>query len=103
MIGFIPSYWEIKYTAGMSFKEGQVPVPVNELIGVLAAIDTLSLIAPTNVFNSQSISQDGLSSSSSGPKNRIYKLRLAELEKKKETIISKLKGIFSGKFFVGNF
>jgi len=103
MIGFIPSYWEIKYTAGMSFKEGQVPVPVNELIGVLAAIDVLSLIAPTNVFNSQSISQDGLSQSSSSPGNRIYELRLSELENKKEAIIKKLKGIFSGKFFVGNF
>jgi len=101
-IGWVPAYWEISYTAGMSFKEGQVPVVVNELIGVIAAIDCLSLIAPSNIYNSQSLSQDGISQSSSGPGPRLYELRISELESKKEKIISKLKGIFSGKFFVGN-
>lgn len=101
-LGWVPAYWEIRYTAGMSFKEGQVPVVVNELIGTIAAIDTLSLIAPTNIFTSQSLSQDGLSQSSSGPGPRVYELRISELEVKKAQLISKLKGIFSGKFFVGN-
>jgi hypothetical protein len=101
-LGWVPAYWEVRYTAGMSFKEGQVPVVVNELIGVIAAIDVLSLIAPTNIFTSQSLSQDGISQSSSGPGNRIYELRISELEMKKAQLISKLKGIFSGKFFVGN-
>lgn len=101
-LGWVPAYWEIKYTAGMSNKEGQVPVVVNELIGVMAAMDTLSMIAPTNIFNSQSLSQDGISQSSSGPGPRLYELRMNELEKKKVEIIAKLKGIFAGKFFVGN-
>ena len=101
-LGWVPAYWTVKYTAGMSFKEGQVPIPVNELIGVIAAIDCLSLIAPSNLFTSQSLSQDGISQSSSGPGPRLYELRISELEAKKAQIISKLKGIFSGKFFIGN-
>jgi hypothetical protein len=101
-LGWVPAYWEVKYTAGMSLKEGQVPVPVNELIGVMAAMDILSLIAPTNIYNSQTLSQDGISQSSSGVGPRIYELRIAELEMKKEVLIKKLKGIFSGKFFVSN-
>lgn len=100
--GWVPAYWEISYTAGMSFKEGQVPIPVNELIGVIAAMSVLSEIAPSNIFNSQSLSQDGISQSSSSAGPRIYELRISELEAKKEKLISKLKGIFSGKFFVGN-
>lgn len=101
-LGWVPAYWTVKYTAGMSFKEGQVPVPVNELIGVIAAIDVLSEIAPNFIYNSQSLSQDGISQSSSGPGPRIYELRISELEDKRDTIIKKLKGIFSGKFFIGN-
>lgn len=100
--GWIPAYWEIVYTAGMSNKEGQVPVVVNELIGVMAAIDVLSLIAPTNIWTSQSQSQDGISQSSSGPGPAIYRTRLEELETKKKEIIKKLKGVFMGKFFIDN-
>lgn len=101
-LGWVPAYWEVSYTAGMSFKEGQVPVPVNELIGCIAAITLLSEIAPSNIYNSQSLSQDGISQSSSGPGPRLYELRISELEDKKTKIISKLKGIFSGKFFIDN-
>lgn len=101
-LGWVPAYWQVKYTAGLSYKEGQVPVPVNELIGVIAAIDVLSLIAPSNIYNSQSVSQDGISQSSSGPGPKLYELRINELEAKKADIIKKLKGIFSGKFFIDN-
>lgn len=101
-MGWVPAYWEITYTAGLSNKEGQVPVPVNELIGVLAALEILSMIAPTNIFMSQSLSQDGISQSSSGPGPRLYQLRIEELTLKRDTLVKKLKGIFSSKFFVSN-
>jgi len=99
---FIPAFWQITYTAGMSNKEGQVPVAVNELIGVIAAISVLSAIAPNFIYNSQSLSADGLAQSSSGPGARIYELRISELSEKRDTIIKKLKGIFAGKFFVSS-
>lgn len=99
---WVPAYWQIKYTAGMSFKEGQVPIPVNELVGTLAAIEILSEIAQSNIYTSQSLSQDGISQSSSGPGPNVYKTRIEELEKKKNELIKKLKGIFFGKFFVNS-
>lgn len=100
--GQVPAYWQVTYTAGVSNKEGQVPIAVNELIGVIAAMAILSLIAPSNIYNSQSLSQDGISQSSSGPGVNLYVRRLEELEKKKQELISKLKAIFSRRYFIGN-
>lgn len=101
-LNWVPAYWQINYTAGLSNKEGQVPVPVNELIGICATIAILSEIAPLNRWNSQSQSQDGISQSSSGPGPNLYARRIDELEKKKEDLTKKLKAIFSTRYFVGN-
>lgn len=101
-LNWVPAYWQINYTAGLSNKEGQVPVPVNELIGVIAAINVLSLIAPSNIYNSQSLSQDGISQSSSGLGPRLYELRIAELEKKRDELVKKLKAIFFSRIIIGN-
>lgn len=98
----VPSYWEVRYTSGMANKDGSIPIPVNELIGVVAAMNILSLIAPSNLFNSQSLSQDGISQSSSGPGPLLYRTRIAELEEKKHELIKKLKGVFSRRYFIGN-
>lgn len=101
-LNWVPAYWQIKYTAGLSNKEGQFPVPVNELIGAIAAIAILSEIAPTNIYNSQSQSQDGISQSSSGMGPRIYELRIAELTMKRDELVKKLKALFSSRYFVSN-
>lgn len=101
-LNWVPAYWQINYTAGLSTKEGNVPVPVNELIGTVAAIAILSEIATSFIHTSQSQTQDGISQSSSGPGPRIYQLRIEELEKKKEDLTKKLKAIFSTRYFVGN-
>ena len=101
-LSFVPAYWQINYTAGLATVEGQVPVPVNELIGCIAAISILSEIAPTNRFNSQSQSQDGISQSSSGPGPNIYNKRIEDLEKKRDLLVKKLKGIFLSKFMMSN-
>lgn len=102
-LGWVPAYWQVNYTAGISGNEGQVPLPVNELIGCVAAIALLSEIAPSNIYNSQSLSQDGISQSSSGPGVNVYKTRIEDLENKKAELVKKLKALFFSKFFVGNF
>jgi len=102
-LNFVPAYWQINYTAGLSNIEGQVPVPVNELIGTIAAIDILSMIAATFIFNSQSQSQDGISQSSSGPGPNVYVRRIEDLEKKRDTLKKQLRSIFSNRYLVGNF
>lgn len=101
-LNWVPAYWQIQYTAGLSNNEGQVPAPVNELIGTIAAISLLSEIAPTNRFNSQSQSQDGISQSSSGPGPNIYARRIEDLEKKRDLLTSKLKALFSNRFLIDN-
>jgi hypothetical protein len=99
---WIPSYWTIKYTVGLMNQKGQMPEIVNDLIGTMAAIYTLSQLGPTQHISSQSLSQDGISQSSSGPGVQRYKQRLDELEAKKDRLISKIKGLFSRKFHVGS-
>ncbi len=101
-LNWVPAYWQINYTAGLSNKEGQLPAPVNELIGCIAAIDILSQKATDNIFNSQSQSQDGISQSSSGPGPNIYNKRIEDLTARKDVLISKLKTIFSQRFLVGS-
>lgn len=101
-LNWVPAYWQVQYTAGLSNNEGQVPVAVNELIGAIAAISLLSQIAPTNRFNSQSQSQDGISQSSSGPGPNIYVRRIEDLEKKRDMLTRKLKSVFSNKFLIDN-
>jgi hypothetical protein len=102
-LNWVPAYWQIKYTSGISNEEGTVPAVVNEYVGCIAAIDILSEIAATWIYNSQSQTQDGISQSSSGPGPRIYLLRIEDLEKKKAVLERKLKAIFAQKFHIGNF
>lgn len=101
-LAWVPAYWQINYTAGLSNTEGQVPASLNELVGCIAAIAILSEIAATNIFNSQSQTQDGISQSSSGPGPNIYNRRIEDLEKKQTSITKQFKGIFSTKFYVSN-
>jgi hypothetical protein len=101
-LSWVPSYWQVNYTAGLSSKEGEYPIIVNELIGCVATIDILSSIAPSNILNSQSQSMDGLSQASSGPGVLVYRQRIEELSTRRDTLVKKMKMIFSSRFFVGS-
>ena len=102
-LNWVPAYWQINYTAGLSNAEGQVPVPVNELIGTIAAIDILSQVAATYIFNSQSQSQDGISQSSSGPGPNVYVRRIEDLTARRAILKKQLRSIFSNRYLIGNF
>lgn len=101
-IHWIPSYWTITYTSGMCKDLGQVPISVNYLIGIETALMVLSEIGPTREFNSTSLSQDGIGQSSSGPGNMIFDKRMNDLKEQKANLISKLKGIYGSKWFLGD-
>lgn len=102
-IGAVPGYWEVTYSAGLSNREGHVPVIVNQLIGINAAIDIISQIAQAFLYTSQSLSQDSISQSSSSLGPRAFQLRIEELTKKRDELISKIKGIFSKKWVIGEY
>ena len=99
----VPAYWEIVYSAGLSNKEGQVPVIVNQLIGTNAAINILSQIAVLFYATSQSQSQDGISQSSSSLGPRRFALRIEELIRNRDELIKKIKGIFARSYVIGEY
>ena len=99
-VTFIPAYWQITYTAGLSYTAGQMPVMMNELIGTYAAQMILSEIAANNVNTSISLSSDGLSQGSSSPGPQIYVQRIADLEEKKKNLIGSLRRITGNRMFL---
>jgi hypothetical protein len=101
-LGWLPAYWEVQYTAGLCKNAGNVPIVVNNLIGVIAAMDILSVLALANPNTSVSLGQDGISQSSTNPGVNIYVTRLSELEKKKATLLGQLKRVFGNKMFLSN-
>jgi hypothetical protein len=95
---WIPAFWKVSYTAG--FPDGKVPAVVNELIGTMAAQEILSMLAVTYSKNqSASLSLDGVSQSVSTPGPNVFKVRMDELEEKKQRIIGKLKALYGLKLF----
>jgi hypothetical protein len=98
---WLASYWQVRYTTG--FPNGSLPKVVNELVGVVAAMEVLSMLAPTNAKNAgSSLSIDGMSQSVSTPGPEIYSKRLEDLEKKRMQLVGKLKAMFGMKLFSGN-
>jgi hypothetical protein len=100
---FVPAFWDVEYSTGLCTKDGKVPSVVNQIVGMIAAIDILGEKAADDADTSVSISRDGISQSRSGPGAAKYAARIEQLEEKKKELIKKLKGRFSRKYFVGNF
>ncbi len=73
---------------------------INELIGMRAAMDILSSLAPTYSKTSYSLGLDGMSQSQSGPGNQLYKLRLDELKEQYDKMTKKIKAMYGTKLAV---
>jgi hypothetical protein len=96
--GWIPAYWQIEYTTG--FPDGMLPRDLNELIGVVAAIEALSLLATTDAdATSRSIGIDAMSQSIGGPGPQKYQTRIEMLMQKKMMLLGKFKAKFALKMF----
>lgn len=97
---WLPCYWKFEYTAG--FPEGQFPKLINELVGVIAAMEVLALLASTNALSTgSSISIDGLSQSDQGGGPQIYDTRIQFLTGKRDELIGKIRSAFGTKLFSG--
>ena len=99
---WLPSFFTIKYTYGLCHKEGELPIPVNQIIGMIAAINLLSNLQTANKYNSTSVGQDGITQSASSAGPQIYAKRIEELEAKKLKMLAKLKATFGSKYFLSN-
>jgi hypothetical protein len=100
---WVPAFWEVSYTTGVCHTDGQMPIIMNELIGIEAAVSILGSLQALVTVGSQSIGQDGISQSS-GLKDggRIYAARMEELMMKKEQIIGKIKSLTHNKYYVSS-
>lgn len=97
---WIPAFWQIEYTAG--YPDGMLPKPINELIGVVAAIEALSMLGATYAKStSHSIGIDGMSQSVSTPGPALFQQRLQELGEKRKALVGKLKAAHGLKLFSG--
>jgi len=99
-LGWIPAYWQAEWIAG--FDDKAIPVIVNELIGVIAAMDVLSPLAATKQTTSHNLSADGLGQGVSTPGPQTYKIRMDELEVKRQQILADLKMMYGQSMFVGS-
>ena len=99
---WLPAFFTVKYTHGLCNQEGGVPIPVNEIIGMVAAIELLSDLQSANKYNSTSVSQDGISQSASSSGPQIYAKRIEDLTTKKDLAMKRLKAVFSNKYFLSN-
>lgn len=99
---WIPSFFSITYTAGLCGDKGKIPVIVNEIVGMTAAINLLSDLQTQYLYNSQSIGQDGISQSSSGPGNQVFVPRIQFLTEKRNDLIERIKGIYYNKYYMSN-
>jgi hypothetical protein len=98
---WISGFYEVEYTAGAMDCEGNLPVVLNDAIGLETAIEILSAKQNQNVYNSQSLSQDGLSQSSSSAGTQIYQARIELLTQRKNQIMERIKMIYTSKYFLG--
>ncbi len=96
--GVLPAYWYAEYTCG--FPEAKVPRIVNEAIGQQAAILVLQqLQAARAITNSQSVSIDGMSQSTSGQAGQTYAAAIELLEKQLVATMKKIKTMFGATMF----
>jgi hypothetical protein len=76
------------------FDEGKLPKVMNEIIGMSAAIDVLSMLSTTNKSNSHSLGIDGMSQSISGQGPQVYDGRIKQLEEQRRLLMNKVKSLF---------
>ena len=99
---WMPAFFTVIYTAGVCHKDGQLPQIINELVGLHAAIEVLSNMQTRLIYNSTSISQDGISQSASGPGSQTYQPRIDKLKEDYGSKLAKIKAKFSQKYFLSN-
>lgn len=95
-----PAFWVVDCITG--FPENGIPTVINELIGITAAIEVLSKIQVLFKTNSQSLSHDGISQSTSGPGPQVFANRINDLKEKKAAMLDQVKHIFYNSVFVSN-
>ena len=99
---WLPAFFSVTYTCGVCNKDGYLPQVLNELIGLIAAIEILSNMQTRNIYNSTSISQDGISQSASSPGTQVFQPRIDKLKEDLDKKTKRIRAIFHQKYFLSN-
>jgi hypothetical protein len=99
---WLPAFWTIRYTTGISKTEGQVPIVINDLIARLVAMEILANRQNTYRYTNTSISQDGISQSSSSLGPQTYQRYIDSIRLEYEKMFQKVKAIFHSKYNMSN-
>lgn len=97
-----PNMWRITYIAGMD--HDLIPDAVNDLVGTMAAIKALSVLAPA-IFPvlSQSVTLDGMGQTVTTGGPQWLALRIQELIAEREKMVEELKVHYGTDIFFGAF
>lgn len=99
---WLPAFYTVKYTCGVSHKEGHLPSVLNQVVGITAAMEILSNKAAQEKHTSTSIGQDGISQSASGLGPKRYQQRMDELEGKRKRLLEKIRSEMHQKYYMSN-
>lgn len=91
-MSWVPAIINVKYTCG--FPSGKVPRVMNEIIGIVAAIEVLGNLAATNIATAYSLSIDGVSQMVQGPGPGMYNAKIEALNNKKQVLIQKIRNMY---------
>jgi hypothetical protein len=100
--GWLPAFWTVECETGLMDAEGQVPVIVNEAIGIASALYAIDVLLPLFRVASQSMSVDNLSQSVQDRIIDIMERKQETLEKRYSMIVKHLKTMFGNNFFTSN-
>lgn len=96
----MPAFYLVDYITG--FPENKIPSTIVQVIAITAAIEVMSKVSPLFRTNSQSLSHDGLSASSSGPGANLFLNRINELKEQKQTLVNQIAHYFYNRVFLLN-
>ena len=102
LIGFVPSYWNIEAVIGMGSVDGQVPLPINEGVGLKATMLILDNLIPQYRFASQSLNIDGEGQSVNDLFYQLLKQKRDQAQIDYDHIVQKIKALTSSKVFSSN-
>lgn len=95
-----PQLWQITYTSG--FDNEKIPAVINELVGLKAALQILSIIQPVLFpFTSYGIGLDGTSQSVGGPGPMLFSERINHLKEEAARLMDVAKRYYNKKLQLG--
>ena len=97
-----PAYWNVECLCGLGSKEGQVPVIVNEAVGLATLIMVLNNLIPQYRIVSESLNIDGLGQSVSDQLYALLQFKLQQAQEQYKHIVEKIKALTGSKIISGN-